>query len=97
MDQKELIITLIKDHLVNTRLIQGLQSLGFYSDSYHLHLSDLIFKLIGIGDEQEELFEVYLNWCTKISQTEVFKDAKLLEHYAEEIYAVLLGEAKNPV
>jgi hypothetical protein len=94
MDQKELIITLIKDHLVNTRLIQGLHSLGFYSEDYHLHLSDLIFKLIGISDEQEELFEVYLNWCTKISQTEIFKNEKLLEEYANEIYQVLKGEAK---
>ena len=95
MDQKELIITLIKDHLVNTRLIQGLQSLGFYSDSYHLHLGDLIFKLIGISDEQEELFEVYLNWCTKTSQTQIFRDPALMQDYAEEIYAVLLSEAGN--
>ena len=86
MDQKELIITLIKDHLINTRLIQGLHSLGLYSDGYHLHLSDLIFKLIGISDEEEELFEVYLNWCSKISQTEIFRDQELLEQYAVEIY-----------
>ena len=95
MDQQELIITLIKDHLVNTRLIQGLHSLGFYSEDYHLHLSDLIFKLIGITDEQEELYEVYLNWCTKISQTEIFKNEKLLEEYANEIYWVLSQEAEK--
>ncbi len=95
MDQQELITTLIKDHLVNTRLIQGLHSLGFYSEDYHLHLSDLIFKLIGISDEKEELYEVYLNWCTKISQTDIWKDQKLLHDYAEEIYAVLLGEVDS--
>lgn len=95
MDQKELITTLIKDHLVNTHLIQGWQSLGFYSEDYHLHLSDLIFKLIGISDEKEELFEVYLNWCTKISQTEIFKEPELLEEYVNEIYLVLKGEAKT--
>ena len=94
MDQQELIITLIKDHLVNDRLIQGLNSLGFYSEDYHLHLSDIIFKLIGIGDEQDELFEVYLNWCTKISQTEIFKNEKLLDDYAREIYLVLMAEVK---
>ena len=95
MNQQELIITLIKDHLVNTRLIHGLHSLGFYSEDYHLHLSDLIFKLIGISDEQEELYEVYLNWCTKISQTPVFKDSLLLDEYANEIYWVLKGEANS--
>ena len=69
--------------------------LGFYSEDYHLHLSELIFKLIGISDEKEELFEVYLNWCTKISKTEVFKEPELLEEYANEIYWVLKEEANN--
>jgi hypothetical protein len=95
MDQQELITTLIKDHLINTHLIQGLHSLGFYSENYHLHLSDLIFKLIGISDEKEELYEVYLNWCSKISKTEIFKQPELLEEYANEMYWVLKEEANN--
>ena len=49
--------------------------------------------MIGISDEKEELYEAYMNWCTKISQTEVFTDQKLLDEYATEIYNVLLGEA----
>jgi hypothetical protein len=70
-----------------------LHSLGLSSDDYHLHLSDLIFKLIGIPDEEEELFEVYLNWCSKMAQTIIFKDQQLLEEYALEIYLVLKHEA----
>jgi hypothetical protein len=92
MTNQEIIISLIKDHLVQTRLINGLESLGLCPDNYYLHLSDTIFKMIGITDENEELYEVYLNWCTKISQTEILSDQKLLHDYATEIYAVLLGE-----
>jgi len=94
MDQQEIIIRLIKDHLVNTRLINGLYNLGIYMDDYHLHLSDTIFKIMSIPDENEELYEVYLEWCTRISQTEVLRDQKLLDVYAREIYAVLLQEVK---
>ena len=54
MNQEEIIIRLIKDHLVNTRLINGLYNLGVYADDYHLHLSDTIFKMNGIPDENEE-------------------------------------------
>jgi hypothetical protein len=93
MEQQEIIIRLIKDHLVNTRMMNGLYNLGIYADDYHLHLSDTIFKMIGIPDENEEIYLVYLDWCSRISQTEVLRDQKLLDAYAREIYAVLLGEA----
>lgn len=94
MDQQEIIIRLIKDHLVNTRLINGLYNLGIYLDDYHLHLSDTIFKMMGISDENEELYLVYLEWCTHISQTEVLRDQKLLDVYAREIYGVLKQEVR---
>jgi hypothetical protein len=92
MQHKEIIITLIKDHITNTRLINGLNALGWYSLEYHLHLSDTIFKLIGINDEKEELFEVYLKWCSKVSQTDIFGNPRLLNEYATEMYFILLAE-----
>lgn len=94
MKQEEIIIRLIKDHLVNTRLINGLYNLGVYADDYQLHLSDTIFKMIGIPDENEELYLVYLDWCSRISQTEVLRDQKLLDEYAREIYVVFQREVK---
>lgn len=97
MQHKDIIITLIKDHLTNTRLMNGLNALGWHSQEYHLHLSDIIFKLIGISDEKEELFEVYLEWCTKVVKAEIFKDPRLFDEYATEIYCVLLGEADPPM
>jgi hypothetical protein len=92
MQHKEIVITLIKDHITNTRLINGLNALGWYSLDYHLHLSDVIFKLMGIADEKEELFEIYLKWCSKVSRMDIFENPGLLDKYATEMYAVLLGE-----
>ena len=94
MKDKEIITTLIKDHLINTQFVNGLYALGWYSNDYHLHLSEVIFKLMGISDEKEELFEVYLEWCTNIATTEIVKDPNLLEDYVNEIYQVLLAEAE---
>jgi hypothetical protein len=93
IDKQTIIIRLIKDHLIHTRLINGLNTLGLSAENYYLHLSDTIFKMIGISDEKEELYEVYLDWCTKISQTNVFTDQQLMDEYAKEIYFVLLSEA----
>jgi hypothetical protein len=95
MQNQTLIIRLIKDHLIHTRLINGLNTLGLSASDYYLHLSDTIFKMIGISDDKEELYEVYLDWCTKISQTDVFTNEALMDEYAQEIYFVLLGEAES--
>jgi hypothetical protein len=92
MQHKEIIITLIKDHITNTRLVNGLNALGWHSLDYHLNLSDAIFKLIGIADEKEELFEIYLKWCSKVSRTDIFANPELLNEHATEMYFVLLGE-----
>lgn len=94
MQHKQIIITLIKDHLTNTCFIHGLNALGWHSQDYHLHLSDVIFKLVGIPDENEELFEAYLDWCTKMLKTEVLMDEQQLEAYATEIYHFLTEETE---
>jgi hypothetical protein len=89
---KEISIKLIKGHLMNLRLINGLNEAGFYSQDYHFYFGDVIFKLIGIDEEKEELFEVYLNWCSRISRSDILKNEKTLHEYAEEMYNVLLME-----
>jgi hypothetical protein len=94
MQHKEIIITLIKDHIINTRLVNGLNALGWHSLDYHLNLSDAIFKLIGIADEKEELFEIYLKWCSKVSQADIFENPRLLNAYATEMYFILVAEVE---
>ena len=90
MVEKGIIIKLIKSHLRNTYLINGLNNLGFHSDHDYLGLADIIFKLIGIHGDSDELFEAYLNWCSEINRKEIFEDEELLEKYAGEIYEFLV-------
>jgi c-di-GMP-related signal transduction protein len=93
MDKKKLIINLLKDHLINARLINGLKALGFQSEDYHLHLSDTIFELLEI-DDKDDLFESYLEWCTQLTEKDLLKDVDLLNIYANGMYEMLLSESK---
>ena len=95
MTQKEIIILLLQDHLSQTHLIKGLESLGLYSEKHYLHLTEIIFELIGIEKENDELFEVYLEWCTQIKEKDIFGKPELLKEYAEGIYDALISEAKT--
>jgi hypothetical protein len=82
-NNKQLIISLIKDDLINTKLISGLENLGIDAGLYLLGISDAIFVLMGIdNDEQgEELFEYYLD----------LRDGKLLRVDLKESYEVIDG------
>jgi hypothetical protein len=94
MDKRKLVINLLKDHLINARLINGLKILGFHSEDYQLHLSDTIFELLEIDDE-DELFESYLEWCTQLTERDLLKDSELLNIYANGMYEMLLSETKG--
>lgn len=89
MVDKRIIISLIKGYLINTHLLNGLNELGLCADDYHLNLGDIIFRLMGIDDDKDELFEAYLEWCRETDQKMIFKDEDLLEKYASEIYYIL--------
>lgn len=56
MTKEELIISLIKDHLTNTRLVSGLTAIGLDPYHYDLHLGTTIFKLIGIKRRRRKPF-----------------------------------------
>jgi hypothetical protein len=93
MDKKQLIVNLLKDHLINARLVNGLKSLGFQSEDYHLHLSDTIFELLEI--DKDDLFESYLEWCTQITERDLLKDKDLLNIYANGMYEMLILESNK--
>jgi hypothetical protein len=89
MDKRKLVINLLKDHLINARLMNGLKALGFQSEDYHLNLSNTIFELLEI-DDKDELFEAYLEWCTQLTEKDLLKDPDLLDIYANGIYEMLI-------
>lgn len=90
MQQKELILRLIKDDLINTCLIDSFETIGFYSDDYRLHLSDTLFKVMEIDDANDELFESYLEKTSEVADLTIIKDKKILEKRAEQVYSFLM-------
>ena len=87
MEQKDLIQRLIKDDLFNTYLIDSFERMGFYSEDYRLNLSDTIFKLMGI--DNDELYELYLYRCSELAKKDIVKDRIELENSTSEIYKLL--------
>lgn len=59
MGNTKLIISLIKDDLLNTKLISGLKGMGIDAERYLLGISDVVFELMGI-EQEEALFQYYL-------------------------------------
>lgn len=93
LDKKELIIRLIKDNLINLKLVYGLNHLGLIADDYHLNLGDTIFKLLGFeASEQSDLiFEnVFMGNSEKITQIAIFGSKDELDLLSMEIYNELL-------
>jgi hypothetical protein len=88
MDTKELIISLIKDDLVNDKLVNGLIDIGLNPGDYFLHLSETIFKLMGFGDNMmtDEIFDHYLRLSRKAKHIDISSSNGQLEALANEIY-----------
>lgn len=93
-NKKEIIISLIKDNLKNTRLVVGLDKLGLNASKYHLHLSDTIFQLIGFksAEYNEKVFTKYVNDSMKVSSVDIFLSPEKLEALATKIYKDLTKE-----
>lgn len=89
--RKELIISLIQDDLVNSKLIGGLNNLGIEASAYYLNLTHTIFKLIGFKKRQltEEVYDAYFSWIGGVHTLDIALKATLFKELAEEIYEKL--------
>ena len=85
--QRQLIISLIRDDLVHSKLIDGLDKLGLNSDSYLLYLSQTIFQLLGFpnDDRAEEDFVYYLH-LRKRARYINLKSNQHIDQLSREIY-----------
>lgn len=94
---KKLILSLIKDDLINTKLVNGLDALGLNAQDYLLHLSDTIFKLMKINDSKkgEKLFEHYLDLKDNVRFIDSAKSHKAFDDLALAIYVDLVSKISN--
>jgi len=90
---KPLILSLIKDDLINTKLVSALDALGLDAGNYYLYLNLTIFNLMGIRKNKDELFDKYHKMCDEVIQGNIFKNSNYLDNQAKEIYAKLLLES----
>lgn len=87
------IISLIRDSLVNYKLTTGLNALGLNADDYHVYLPDTIFKLMELEniEEGDLVFEkVFLANAQKVKQIQFPASSEELNELSEDIYEQLL-------
>lgn len=97
ISKKDLLITLLRDHLVNYRLVQGLSNIGLDPLHYNLNLGETIFMLMGFGNsaEEEKLYEEFLNWSEKALTIEfTINEYEPLNELCLNIYRKLKTERK---
>lgn len=93
MKKKSLIISLIKDDLINSKLINTLNQLGLEADHYSLYLTDKIFILLKLNDREDsdDLFHFYIQQTEKVVHLDVKNQSEYIDQLAEEIYESLLA------
>lgn len=93
-NQQELIVSLITDDLIHTKLVQGLMQLGLGAEHYFLHLSDTVFELLEFSNnqQQEEVYQQYLHLCKQVEEFNITTDYVAFKQLALRIYDELLKQ-----
>lgn len=90
---EKIIIRLIRDHLINMKLISGLNKLGLNADDYNLYLGDTIFMLLDLetSEQSDMIFEkVFLGNSEKIIEIDFSSNTEDLDKLSEMIYKELI-------
>ena len=89
--EQEVILSLIKDDLVNHKLLLGLDALGLRAADYYLNLGDTIFSLMGFPEskDSDRVYELYLELTKKARFLNLSESQNQLEQLAQEIYLEL--------
>jgi hypothetical protein len=92
MNNKKLILSLIKDDLINLKLVSGLlDQIDLNAENNFLHLSKTIFHLMGfeVSKQNEKLYQSYLKLIKKVILLDISDSRKPLDDLALEIYREL--------
>lgn len=92
MEENTLILSLIKDHITHSRLLNGLSAIGFDTESFCLNLSDTIFKLAALNDDEDESrYNYYLTMVERISLFDSNQWPEQVQPLAQEILETILN------
>lgn len=97
MTQHQLILSLIKDDIVNAKLVQGLNALQLDATHYLLHLSQTVFTLMELDAtlENEPLYERYHQLVRNALHIDVSRSHTVLDAVAQQIYEELQNWKQN--
>lgn len=92
---KKLILSLIKDDLINCKLVNGLNNAGLNADDYYLHLNTTIFGLMGYKEDHysDEVFEQYRDLSATAKYIDIHESHATLDPLALDLYNLLLQKA----
>jgi hypothetical protein len=98
MKTKTLVLALIKDDLINTKIINSLNNIGLAADDYQLHASTTIMTLMKIKSAPllwEEIHDTYIEMKKRVEGIDIQESPWLVDGLAEEIYGFLKAHQKR--
>jgi hypothetical protein len=97
-DKKAMTIYLIKQDLLNTRIIMGFLAMGIEANDYTTDLSEFIFMLVGVDPEHrqiEEIFKHYMTMIRKVIHLNILIQKNEFDEMANDIYNFLVKVRKG--
>ena len=88
-----IIINLIKQDLVNWKMIHSLQKVQVRADDYQLDIGSVIFEMMNLNDREDvdEIFEKYVEMSKPILKLSVSLSNPKIDVLASKIYDYLEG------
>jgi len=92
LTDRDLVIAMIRDDLVNHRLLTGLYNLGLVTELYFLNMSQTVFDYMGITSKKEydHNYERYIQLKEEVMQYDLGEGREKLNALAEKIYGELV-------
>ena len=90
---EDLVVSLIKDDIINSKLVNGLLAIGLDASHYQLHLGNTIFQLLGFKDDHysDTIYKFYRDLIKKIKPINFSTSPEAVDELALAIYNKLLG------
>ncbi len=94
---KQLIISLITDDIINSCLVNRLNKAGLDAGDYYLNLSDTVFQLLKFRDDfrSDKIYEEYLKMVKRATPKHIQDEREKLDNLAIEIYHFLISKKQK--
>lgn len=86
-----IIINLIKQDLINWKMIHSLQKVQVRADDYQLDISSIIFEIMDLNNHEnvDEIFEKYIEMSKPILKLSTSQSNRRIDVLASKIYSYL--------